>query len=301
MGHLLLGGTMFLAGRLRGSCRRLRKAIHLYEEDRQSGSGRQVLYVQDQKCTGLCYLGLGLTIMGDLEAGLSAAREGVSHARALGAIHAMNFSLCYLAGVYHLRRDAAAALECATESLELAREQGFATWRGASQIMRGDALMSLGSLDEGFAEIESGVNAHSDIDAISYRTFSVGALARGLLAIGRVDAALAALEEGIAISGQREERFYLAELLRLQGNALAMKGRVDEAERWLRQAIAVATGQEARLFQLRSAVDLCRLHDPDSAAIVTGELLPAYNCFPVHVVAPDLLAARSLLVATRDL
>jgi tetratricopeptide (TPR) repeat protein len=295
MGYLLLGGTMFLGGQLADSRRHLDEAIRLYEEDRASSQGKQVLYVQDQKSTGLCYLGLGLTIMGHLEAGLAAAKEGVNHARTLGAIHAMNFSLTYLAGVYHLRRDAAEALECGTESLKLAREQGFATWRGASQIMRGDALISLGSVDEGFGEIEAGVNAHSDIDAISYRTFSVGVLARGLLAIGRVDAALEAIEEGITASEQRQERFYLAELLRLKGDALAMKGRIGEADRWLRESIAVAASQDAKLFQLRSAVSLCRLHGADSAAIVAEHLVPACSWFATDVVAPDLTAARSLL------
>ena len=139
MGHLLLGGTLFLGGHFTTARWHLEEAILLYEEDRSSRKGKQVLYVQDQKATGLCYLGLGLTIMGHLDAGLAAAREGVRHARALGAMHALNFSLCYLAGVHHFRREATEALECATQSLELSRELGFATWRGASQMVRGDA------------------------------------------------------------------------------------------------------------------------------------------------------------------
>ena len=254
MGHLLLGGTLFLGGHFTTARWHLEKAIRLYEEDRSSRKGKQVMYVQDQKATGLCYLGLGLTIMGHLDAGLEAAREGVRHARALGAMHALNFSLCYLAGVHHFRREATEALQCATESLELSRELGFATWRGASQMVRGEALMQLGSIDEGFAEIEAGVNAHSDMDAISYLSFSVSVRIRGLLTMGRLDEALEAVEEGLATSEQRDERFYLAELLRLKGEALAMTGQQLEAEHWLRKAIAVASQQEAKLFELRSAV-----------------------------------------------
>jgi tetratricopeptide (TPR) repeat protein len=298
MGHLLLGGTLFLSGQFTTARSHLEEAIRLYEEDRSSSKGKQVLYVQDQKATGMCYLGLGLTIMGYLDAGLAAAREGVHHARALGAVHAMNFSLCYLSGVYHLRRDAADALQCATESLELAREQRFATWRGASQIIRGDALMSLGSIAEGFAEIEAGDNAHNDIDAISYRTFSIGVRVRGLLTTGQLDEALEAVEEGIAASDLRDERFYLAELLRLKGEALAMKGCKSDAENWLREAIAVAVRQEARLFQLRSTVSLCRLLPPDRSATIVRELLaPVCGWFAEDVVAPDLTEARILLAA----
>jgi tetratricopeptide (TPR) repeat protein len=211
----------------------------------------------------------------------------------------MNFSLCYLAGVYHLRRDTAEALQYATESLDLAREQGFATWRGASQIMRGDALMSLGSIAEGFAEIEAGVDAHSDIDAISYGTFSIAVRVRGLLATGRFDDALAAVDEGLATSDQRDERFYLAELLRLKGETLAMNGRAPEAERWLREAISVAAQQEAKLFQLRSIVSLYRLLPPDrGAAVLQEQLAPVFRWFAADVVAPDLTEARSLLAVT---
>jgi class 3 adenylate cyclase/tetratricopeptide (TPR) repeat protein len=298
MGHLLLGGTLFLGGRFTTARSHLEEAIRLYEEDRSSRKGKQVLYVQDQKATGMCYLGLGLTIMGHLDAGLAAAREGVRHARALGAMHALNFSICYLAGVHHFRRDATEALKCATESLELSRELGFATWRGSSQMIRGTALMQLGAPDEGFADVEAGVNAHSDIDAISYRTFSVAVRVRGLLTIGRVDEALEAVEEGLSIAEQREEQFYLVELLRLKGEALAMKGRELEAERWLRQAIAVGSQQEAKLFELRSAVNLCRLLRADSRAIAMRDLLePVYSWFPANVVAPDLLDARGVLAA----
>jgi len=296
MGHLLLGGTLFLGGQFSVARGHLEEAIRLYEEDRPSRKGKQVLYVQDQKATGMCYLGLGLTIMGHLDAGLAAAREGVRHARALGAMHAVNFSMCYLAGVHHFRGEPTEALRSATESLELSRELGFATWRGASQMVRGDALMRLGSMDEGFAEMEAGVNAHSGMDAISYRTFSISVLVRGLLMTGRLDEALRAVEEGLDTSKQRDERFYLAELLRLKGQALALKGQPLDAERWLREAIAVASQQEAKLFELRSAISLCKLlRDESREAAVRELLVPACSWFAADVVAPDLVEARSLL------
>jgi hypothetical protein len=59
-----------------------------------------------------------------------------------------------------------------------------------------------------------------------------------------------------------------------------MRGRQFEAERWLRQAIAVASEQEAKLFELRSAVSLCRLLNPDERPAVVGDLLkPACGWF----------------------
>jgi tetratricopeptide (TPR) repeat protein len=246
----------------------------------------------------LCYLGLGLTIMGHLDAGLQAATEGVRHSRALGAMHALNFSLCYLAGVHHFRREPNEALQCATESLELSRALGFATWRGASQMVRGEALMRLGSIDEGLAEIEAGVHAHSEMDAISYGSFSVSVLTRGLLLAGRAEQALAAVEEGLLTSAKRDEHFYVAELLRLKGESLAMAGEPLSAQRWIRKSIAVARQQEAKLFELRSAVSLCRLLERDERSIAMRVLLePAYAWFSKTDVVPDLIEATSFIAS----
>ena len=171
-------------------------------------------YVQDQKATALCYLSVSMTIMGHLEAGLRAARSGVDHSRSLGAPHALNSSLCYLAGVHHVRREPQEASRYATESFELAREQGFATWRGVSQVIRGGALATAGALDEGLAEIAAGLEAHGGMDAMSYQTFMISVLGGGLLAAGRCDQAIRVLDDAIAAGEQRKERFYLAELLR---------------------------------------------------------------------------------------
>ena len=236
-----------------------------------------------------------MTIMGHLEAGLRAARNGVDHSRSLGAPHALNSSLCYLAGVHHVRRETPEASRYATESFELAREQGFATWRGISQVIRGGALAAAGALDEGLAEIAAGLEAHGGMDAMSYQTFMISVLGGGLLAAGRCDQAIRVLDDAIAAGEQRKERFYLAELLRLKGEALAATGRLPDAERWLREAIATAQQQAARLFELRSAVSLCKLRRGDEQRIaLQGVLAPVCSWFEPDVESPDLAEARDV-------
>jgi NADH:ubiquinone oxidoreductase subunit 6 (subunit J) len=61
MGHLLLGGTLFLKGELAAAREHLEEGLRVYERDQTARRARQVLYVQDQKSTGLCYLALSLT------------------------------------------------------------------------------------------------------------------------------------------------------------------------------------------------------------------------------------------------
>lgn len=294
MGHLLMGGTLFLCGEFAAARRHLDSALRMYDDDRPSRKGRQVLYVQEQKSTGLCYLALTLTIMGDLAEGLHAAREGVVHARSLGALHAENFSLCYLAGVHLFRREMGEALRVSTESLDMARKQGFATWRGVSELIRGAALVSSGLVDEGLAEIVAGRAAHSEMGAVSYHTFTTAALARGLLAAKRIDETLTVLDDGLEDSDRRGERFCLAELLRLKGVAFGARNQIAEAERWLLESIAIARQQEARLFELRSAIDLCKLAPPDQRGLIVHDTLaPVCDWFGSVVDLPDLREANS--------
>lgn len=296
MGHLLLGGTLFLTAELAAARRHLDEALRLYEEERTRRRGRQVLYVQDQKGTGHCYLGLALALLGFPDSGLRVAQEGLAHARSLGGAHAINFSLCYLAATHCFRRDRSAALRGATESLEMAREQGFATWTGVSQMIRGHALAGGGAAAAGLAEIAAGLDAHRAIEALTYRPFGLALFAEALAAADRPDEALAAIAEALALTDRTGERFYLAELWRLRGETLARRGATAAGERALEEALRVARAQGARLLELRSAVSLCRLLEgPARAAALQDLLAPLSGAFDEGRDLPDLQAAHALL------
>ena len=253
MGHLLLGGTLFLQGELADARKHLDEALLLYDEDQAPRRGKQVLYVQDQKSTGLCYLALTLAIMGEVDQGVRAGETGLAHSRSLGGLHTINFSLCYLAAVLYISGDTQAALRCATESLESAREQSFATWIGISQVVRGASLVKNGQVDEGLAELDRGMGAHAGMQATAYQPFAMALWAEGLIAAGRYDEALDTLSRALAISETKGERFYAAELWRLKSEVLANGGDLESAQRCLNEAIEVARRQQARLFELRSA------------------------------------------------
>jgi class 3 adenylate cyclase/tetratricopeptide (TPR) repeat protein len=295
MGHLLLGGTLFLTGELPAARKHLEEAVLIYEQDQAVHRGKQVLYVQDQKSTGLCYLGLALTIMGHLDEGLRAAEASLAHSRALGGLHTVNFSLCYLAAVHHIRGDAASALANATESLDSAREQGFATWIGISQMIRGASLVAAGRREEGLGELRAGINAHVAMQAATYQPFAMALLGGGLVAAGRSDEALDVLNEAVAISESTNERFYAAELLRLKGDVLVALDRRAEAEASLRAAIDLSRRQEARLFELRNAISLCRLLEPPRRRPVIEQTLAPVCAWFADRVSPELGDARALL------
>ncbi len=299
MGHLLLGGTLFLTGQLAAARKHLEEAVAIYEQDQAARRGRQVLYVQDQKSTGLCYLGLTLTIMGHIADGLRAAENGLAHSQALGGLHTVNFSLCYLAAVHHIRGDSQSALKRATESLESAREQGFATWIGISQMIRGASLVASGQCDEGLAELRHGMRAHAGMEATTYQPFAMALLAQGLMAARRADEALDVLAQALTVSEATGERFYAGELLRLKGEVLATLGHRARAEDCLREAIDASKRQEARLFELRSALSLCRLLDePRRRAALQNILGPLCEWFDDTAGAAEIKEARALLAGS---
>jgi len=296
MGHLLLGGTLFLTGELPAAREHLEEALAIYEQDQISRRSKQVLYVQDQKSTGLCYLALTLTIMGYPDSGLRAAERGLEHSQSLGGLHTINFSLCYLAAVHHIRGDARPALERATQSLETAREQGFATWIGISQMIRGASLVGDGACEEGLAELARGMKAHTGMQASAYQPFAMALFAQGLIAAGRLKEALDTLVEAVTISEATDERFYVAELWRLKGEALARNGSLEEAEESIREAIDIARQQQAGLFELRSVISLCRLlQAPRKQAALRDLLEPLYRRFDEGDDAADVNDARVLL------
>ena len=296
MGHFLLGGTLCLSGELTDARQHLEEALDLYERDRMSQRHKQVPYIHDQKSTGLSYLALTLTLLGHLNSGLRAAETGLSHSQSLGGLHTINFSLCYLAAVQHIRRNSREALRHATQSLELAREQGFATWIGISQMIRGVSLIGDGEREQGLEEIRAGMKAHHSMEAAAYEPFGMSLYAQGLMADGRFDEALAVLADALAICERTGERFYLAELWRLKGEALARKGNSSDAEHWLHEAIELARRQQAKLLELRGAASLYRLVETARKETVLREMLePVCNWFETDLDAPDLLDARALL------
>jgi class 3 adenylate cyclase/tetratricopeptide (TPR) repeat protein len=302
MGHLLLGGTLFLKGELAAARELLEEGLRVYEEDQTARRARQVLYVLDQKSTGLCYLALSLTLMGKVDDGVRAAEEGLRHSRALGGLHTVNFSLCYLAAVHLIGGNFAAAAACATQSLDMAREQRFATWIGISEAIRCGALV--GSGDHGadvLAGLTRGIDGHTEIGAVAYQPFVRAQLGKGLIEAGRVDEAVGVLGQALKQSDATGERFYAAEIMRFQAEALARANHVTGAERSLREAIELARRQQARLFELRSAVALCQLVEgPRRSATVRDVLATLCAGFEDDVDAPDVKVARALVAEHGD-
>ncbi|MFO1360849.1 MAG: hypothetical protein U1F45_00015 [Burkholderiales bacterium] len=177
----------------------------------------------------------------------------------------------------------------------MAREQGFATWTGVSQMIRGHALAGGGDAAAGLAEIAAGLDAHRAIEALT-RPFGLALFAEALAAADRPDEALAAIAVGARAHRPDRRALLPRGAVAAAGRDLARRGATAAGERALEEALRVARAQGARLLELRSAVSLCRLLEgPARAAALQDLLAPLSGAFDEGRDLPDLQAAHALL------
>ena len=94
------------------------------------------------------------------------------------------------------------------------------------------------------------------------------------------------------------ERWFAVELNRHKGKLLLRKGKAGDAEELFHKALSIAEEQEAKLWELRAAMSLARLHRKQRRHAEAGALLaPVYGWFTEGFDTPDLKAAKALLEA----
>jgi predicted ATPase len=92
------------------------------------------------------------------------------------------------------------------------------------------------------------------------------------------------------------ERWFAAELNRHKGQLLLRQEHPEAAEELYRKALSIAQKQQAKLWELRAAVSLARLHRDQSRRAEARDLLaPVYDWFTEGFGTQDLKEARALL------
>ena len=95
-------------------------------------------------------------------------------------------------------------------------------------------------------------------------------------------------------------RWLAAELNRLKGKLLLRQGHPEAAEELYLKALSIAGEQGAKLWELRAAVNLARLHGDQGRPTEARDLLAAvYGWFTEGFDTPDLKDAKALLDTLR--
>jgi predicted ATPase len=193
------------------------------------------------------------------------------------------------------------ALNDYAEQLERVSRAAVPGWGGTATCHQGEAMVNLGLVEEGMAQIRAGMAALNSIGVRCNLTGALRALADAQIRAGRPEEARATLADVLALVAETDERIWEAELHRLQGELLLTQGDEAGAEASLQRAIQVARRQQARSWELRATMSLGRLwRDQGKTGEARQRLAEIYGWFTEGFDTPDLVEARTLLAELVD-
>jgi class 3 adenylate cyclase/predicted ATPase len=294
LGHDCSGRDLLLAGRFASARSHLEEVLVLYDPIshgslvQQTGSYPQVI--------SQGYLAIALFCLGFPDGAFAQSNAAVAEARRLAHPPTLTVSLSTDCRLLSLSGDSATLDEQASQLIAVATEQGFPMYCMLGTIYRGWVKVNTGDLPAGIPLLRSGSSAYSATGAQSRKSYHTALLAKTCGIAGQVDEALGHLDNALQLAEAIGERWFMAELYRHKGELMLRQGYSEPAEEFYRKALAISKEQEAKLWELRAAVSLARLHrDQGRRAEAYDLLAPIYRWFTEGFGTPDLKAAKALL------
>ena len=292
--HLTLGSTAFYVGHLEAARSHLEQGLALHTSDEPrfetfiAGGHPQIL--------GLSQLANTLWLLGYPDQALQRNNEALAVTRLSPHPYTLARALYYAGVLYRRRREPAAARECAEEVIAFSREHGFTRWLGRGFVILGWALVELGDTDEGLSELQRGIDVCKSVADEVGMPGLLAALAEGYVRVGDASAGLRIVADAMTVAGRTGEASWDAELIRLRGEMLMPD--LDEAAACFQQALAIARAQHARSLELRAALSMSRLRQPQGGrADSRRELADLYGWFTEGLDTRDLQDAKAMIDA----
>jgi predicted ATPase/DNA-binding winged helix-turn-helix (wHTH) protein len=291
LGYSEMGETLMFAGELASSRPHLERALAV-----SSPSFRPAFLTHDPLVPARGNLAIVLFCLGYPDQALALSRTTLAEAQRLGHPASLTLSRIFDAILLALVGDHAALDAQAGELIAAAIEHGFALYRAQGTIFGGWAKVGSGEVSEGLHLLRSGLDAYRATGSEVWMPHYRALLAMASEIAGEMDEAAALLDEALESVERTGERWFEAEMNRLKGEVLLRQGHRDLAEEQYRKALSIAQAQQAKLWELRAAVSLARLHrDQDRDADARAVLCPVYIWFTEGFETPDLKEAKALL------
>jgi adenylate cyclase len=296
LGHWHLGFIFFGLGEFTTAQTHLKQVISCYEPQHHHR-----LFVSlrgsDAGMSALAYDACCLWGLGYPEQALQRSQEALVLARELGHPFSLADALCFGVCLFNaMRRDAETLNQSAEELKRLANDNKLKGWLASGIRYRGEAMIMLGQIKEGIAQIRESITVAQFRKTRVDLTGALGFLAEARAQTGHLEEGLTTLAEALALVEETDERHWEAELYRLQGELLLTQGDKTEAEASLHQAIEVARHQQAKSWELRAAITLSRLWQQQGKQAEAHQILAEiYNWFTEGFDTADLKEAKALL------
>jgi predicted ATPase len=246
----------------------------------------------------LGFLSFVLFCLGFPDQALAQGSAAIAQARRLAHPPSLALTLGCGNRLLSLVGDVAVLGEWAHELVAMATERGFPYWRAQGTIFAGWLKVKTGEVVEGISLLRSGSTAFRATGAELWAPHHNALLAEAFEIAGEIGEAVTLLDDALRIVERTGERWLEAELNREKGQLVLRQGHPVAAEGLYREALSIARKQGAKLWELRAAVSLARLHrDQDRRAEAHDLLAPVYGWFTEGFDTPDLKEAKALLDA----
>ena len=283
MGHFILGSSHFHLGQLQESRAHMEQAMADYQGHSHPAltlfAGPDIgVFCRSYQSHVLWLMGCG---------GLAAQRSSEALASALQVEHPFSqaIALDYAAMLHLFRGEKAAALATAEDAVTVCRKHNFAYYLALAEIVAGAAAA------DGLARIRHGMDSLKALGAEIRLPFYYGLQAEACARAGQIGEGLANLSNAFAFQSKNGEVWAASELHRIHAELLLRHGNREEAQLSFQRALTAARQSGARMWELRAALGLCRLHASASAVANLQRVLRELD---TDFDSPDLREARDI-------
>ena len=295
LGHWYLGFVLFDLGEYTTAQSHFEQMI-AFNESQQHHQPFVFLRGVDAGLSATGFAACCLWCLGYPDQAQSRSQEVLALARELDHPFSLADVLCFAGCMFNAMRRDAGALKDNAEELEHLSNETVQGWGGTGTCYQGEALVMLGQVQEGMAQIREGIAIKKSMFVRLHLPRTLGSLAEAQAKAGHPEEGLTTLGEALVLVEETDERHWEAELHRLRGDLLLMQGDDAEAEVSLKKAIGVARRQSAKSWELRASTSLARLWQKQGKVDEAGQMLgEIYDWFTEGFDTPDLREARALL------
>jgi predicted ATPase/class 3 adenylate cyclase len=296
-GHLVIGASEGLLARLQDGIDHLEQGIAAYDL-----APRRVQRFEAGNDPGVvCHIveAMLLWMQGCADRSRERAYEALEFARSLHHPQSVAYAHFHTGLIHLWIREPERAAEHARDVIDIAEAHEFQVWNAAGSCLLGAALAAGGSVAEGLARFEAGMDQYRVLRSPPVFLPSLLQMHATILgAAGRAGEGLARVDEALDVLAKLPEPQMLSSELALLKGSLLLEHSNDRvgAESWFARAVERADALDAPMLQLRACSALARVWHVAGRTEPAAELLrAAYERITEGFTTADLIEARTLL------